>query len=97
MARALIVLAHPDPNSFNRALAHAVRDGFAAGGAACVLRDLHAECFDPVLTAEEARGHLASDPLVRDHVRALQATDHLAVVHPNCWGAPPSMMKGWMD
>ncbi len=23
--------------------------------------------------------------------------DLLAVIHPNCWGAPPAMMKGWME
>jgi putative NADPH-quinone reductase len=40
---------------------------------------------------------VSSDPLVADHIAALRATDLLAVVHPNHWGAPPAMMKGWID
>ena len=95
--KALVVLAHPDPRSFNHALARAVRDGFEVAGATCELRDLHAEGFDPVLGADEARGRPSPDPRVVAHVGALRAADVLAVVHPNCWGAPPAMMKGWMD
>jgi putative NADPH-quinone reductase len=37
------------------------------------------------------------DPLVRTHIAQLRASDLLAVVHPNCWGAPPAIMKGWID
>jgi NAD(P)H dehydrogenase (quinone) len=95
--RAMVVVAHPDEGSFNHALAHAVHEVFLQRGLSSTLRDLHAEKFNPVLTAAEARAVPASDPLVRAHIDLLVQADILAVIHPNYWGAPPAMMKGWMD
>src|SRR4030095_14816729 len=59
--------------------------------------DLVEEGFDPRLTADEARGQASADPLVHTHIAELKGSDLLAVVHPNCWGAPPAIMKGWID
>lgn len=59
--------------------------------------DLVEEGFDPRLTAAEARGQASVDPLVLEHITDLRDSDLLAVVHPNCWGAPPAIMKGWID
>jgi len=95
--RGLVVVAHPDPASFNHALAHAVAASWAAAGIVVKVRDLHAERFDPVLTLDEQRGRPATDPLVRDHIADVQSSRLLAIVHPNCWGAPPAIMKGWID
>ncbi len=95
--QALVVLAHPDPQSFNHALARAVCAGLSAGGMEVRFHDLHAEGFDPVLTAVEARGKATADPLIQRHISELRTADVLAAIHPNCWGAPPAMMKGWMD
>jgi NAD(P)H dehydrogenase (quinone) len=66
-------------------------------GADAELVDLHADGFDPRLTTDEARGHPTRDPLVARYIAALREADLLAVVHPNCWGSPPALMKGWMD
>ncbi|MBV8747301.1 MAG: NAD(P)H-dependent oxidoreductase, partial [Xanthobacteraceae bacterium] len=94
---ALVVVAHPDPASFNHALAHAVQQTFLEIGLRSDLRDLHAESFNPILTPAEARGLVASDPVCREHIDLLIQADIIAVVHPNYWGAPPAMMKGWID
>jgi NAD(P)H dehydrogenase (quinone) len=94
---ALVVIAHPDPGSFSHALAHAVHQTFQDLEFSSVLRDLHAENFNPVLTAAEARGLAASDPACREHIDLLIQADIIAVIHPNYWGAPPAMMKGWID
>src|SRR4029450_11749078 len=59
--------------------------------------DLVEEDFDPRLTAAEARGQASTDALVRRHIAELRGSDLLAVVHPNCWGAPPAIVKGWID
>ncbi len=45
----LIVLAHPDPSSFNHALDAAAAQSAREQGHSVVLHDLHAESFDPVL------------------------------------------------
>lgn len=94
---ALVVISHPVPSSFNHALAGAVRDAWAAAGAEVTFVDLHRERFNPVLDADEARGRPSSDLAVRRQIDLLWRADLIAVVHPNCWGAPPAMMKGWMD
>ena len=94
---ALVVVSHPDPSSFNHALAGVVARAWSHAGLATHLVDLHAVAFDPVLTIQEARGERSGDPLIERHIALLTSCDLLAVVHPNCWGAPPAMMKGWMD
>jgi putative NADPH-quinone reductase len=95
--KALVVVGHPAPGSFNRALAEAIRETWSSAGCEVWFHDLVEEGFDPNLTAAEARGQASADPLVCRHVAELKASDLLAVVHPNCWGAPPAIMKGWID
>ncbi len=95
--KALIIVSHPAPDSFNHALAHEVRDVWSSAGYDVQLRDLHVEDFNPILTADEMHGAPSRDPLVQAHISDLLTCDLLAIVHPNCWGAPPAMMKGWID
>ncbi|QAY76395.1 NAD(P)H-dependent oxidoreductase [Sphingosinicella sp. BN140058] len=97
MRSGLVVVSHPDPASLNHALATSVVAAWAAMDIAADLLDLHAIGFDPVLDLDEARGRPSRDPAIRAQIDALGRADLLAVVHPNCWGAPPAMMKGWMD
>lgn len=95
--KALVVVCHPAADSFNHALAQAVRAAWTSAGCDVVFHDLYAEGFDPLLSASEARGMPTADETVAAHIAELRACDLLAVVHPNCWGAPPAMMKGWID
>lgn len=93
----LIILAHPKPGSFNHAIASALRDALVAVGHDVTLRDLCAEGFDPHFTADElARGH-TPPALVREHADEVLAADGILVVHPNWWGQPPAILKGWLD
>jgi NAD(P)H dehydrogenase (quinone) len=95
--KALVILSHPRIGSFNHALAELVRATWTASGCHVRLHDLHAERFDPILSAEESIGVASQDPVVRAHIESLRESDILGVVHPNCWGSPPAMMKGWID
>lgn len=95
--RAMVVIGHPAPASFNHALAEVVRRTWQEAGCEVAYHDLAAEAFDPLLTADEARGRPSENTLVQVHIAELQSCDLLAVVHPNCWGAPPAIMKGWID
>jgi putative NADPH-quinone reductase len=95
--KALVVIGHPAPGSFNRALAETIRETWSAAGCEVRFHDLVEEGFDPRLTAAEARGQASTDPLVLRHITELRDSDLLAVVHPNCWGAPPAIVKGWID
>jgi putative NADPH-quinone reductase len=95
--KALVVVGHPAPGSFCRAIADNIRETWSAAGCEVRFHDLVEEGFDPRLTAAEARGQATADPLVRRHIAELSDSDLLAVVHPNCWGAPPAIVKGWID
>jgi len=95
--RAMVVVGHPDPESFGGAIGRAIRDTWADAGIEVAFHDLTAEAFPPLLTPAESRGEPTTDPIVRAHIAELLASDLLAVVHPNCWGAPPAIMKGWID
>jgi putative NADPH-quinone reductase len=94
---ALVVVSHPDAASFNHAIARDSAGALDALGFTTHLCDLYADNFDPVITKEEVRGQRTEDHLTITYIRLLASVEVLVVVHPNCWGAPPAMMKGWMD
>ena len=93
----LIILAHPRPGSFNHAIADTVRQTLETAGHRVSLRDLHAEGFDPLFTADElVRGHVPT-PEVREHADLVLNADAIVVVHPNWWAQAPAILKGWLD
>ncbi len=92
-----IILAHPDPASFNHAIAHTVRDALKAKDHKIFFHDLYQEKFDPLLSAEEiARDAVLPDVIAR-HCDEVAAADGMVIVHPNWWGQPPAILKGWVD
>ncbi len=95
--RVLIILAHPDPGSFNHALAEAARQALKSLDHDAQLRDLYAEGFDPCLPAREIPRKAALPPLLAEHCAELVRADGLVIVHPNWWGMPPAILKGWVD
>lgn len=95
--RILIVLAHPDPASFNHVLAHSVRDALESSGHDVRLRDLYAEGFDPILPAAEVASVCELPLGVASWCDELAAADGIVIVHPNWWGQPPAILKGWID
>ncbi len=93
----LVVLAHPDPASLNHALADAAVRAARAQGHEAALRDLHADGFDPVLGRAEFPREAQLAPGLRRHCDELAAAGGIVVVHPNWWGQPPAILKGWID
>ena len=93
----LIVLGHPAPGSFNHALAGAVRDALRADGHHVTFHDLQAEGFDPLLPAQEIPDSAVLPPAIRRHCDELRAADGIVIIHPNWWGQPPAILKGWID
>jgi putative NADPH-quinone reductase len=59
--------------------------------------DLYVERFDPVLGHAEIQRGAELDPIVAEHCRELSACEGLVIVHPNWWGQPPALLKGWVD
>ncbi|WP_035793589.1 NAD(P)H-dependent oxidoreductase [Kitasatospora mediocidica] len=110
---ALIVHAHPEPDSFNAAqmatAAQALRD---AGYHVDVL-DLYADGWTPVLGREEfapvdgpfkpqaeqmrALQDGTLDAVVEEHLERLLAADLLVLSFPLWWFSLPAILKGWID
>ena len=59
--------------------------------------DLYQEQFDPILTESEIAKQSPLEPLLARHCRELVEADGYVVVHPNWWGQPPAILKGWID
>jgi len=95
--KASVILAHPHPGSFNHAIFGAVRGALARRGVETHAHDLYAEGFDPVLTEGELGSDRSSDPLVNRYATELIGSDLLFFIHPDWWGQPPAIMKGYID
>ena len=92
-----LILGHPKPESFNHAIADAVAPALRNDGHEVRFHDLYRECFDPVLTVTEIGGGSSGDPLVELHCREAAEADGFVIVHPNWWGQPPALLKGWIE
>ena len=93
----LVIVGHPDPDSFNHAVASVVCESLRASGHSILFHDLYAEGFDPILTKEEIpENGIIPDSIAR-HCTELQAADGIVIIHPNWWGQPPALLKGWID
>src|SRR4051812_20099849 len=95
--RLSIILGHPRSGSFCHAIAATAGAAMTDLGHETVLHDLYAEAFDPIVRPGEFAGGLPDDPLVRLYCQELANADGLVVVHPNWWGGPPAILKGWID
>ena len=94
-----VILCHPDPASFNHAIARTYRDTVIAAGQRVVLRDLYAIGFDPVLTAAE-RPTLPSPACrqdVLDEIAAIDGCDVFVLIYPSWFGSAPAMLKGFVE
>jgi putative NADPH-quinone reductase len=92
-----LILAHPDPKSFNHAIAEAASDELRRGGHEVRFHDLYAERFDPVMPAREIPEDAPVPDSVRKHCGEIASADGIVIVHPNWWGQPPAILKGWVD
>lgn len=92
-----VILAHPDTGSFNHAIAAAAVHELIAGGRNVLFHDLYAEGFDPLLPAGEISQGAALPGEVQMHCREIGAAEGIVIVHPNWWGQPPAILKGWVD
>jgi putative NADPH-quinone reductase len=92
-----VILAHPDPKSFNHAIASAAVEAIKANGYRVFFHDLYQENFDPRLNLEELAKDAILPAVIRKHCDEIAAASGIVIVHPNWWGQPPAILKGWMD
>jgi putative NADPH-quinone reductase len=92
-----IILAHPNPGSFNHAIANAAAAALRRNGHRVAFHDLCQEQFPALLPAEELRSDANLEPVIAAHCQEITTADGIIIVHPNWWGMPPAILKGWMD
>ena len=95
--RISVILAHPRPGSFNHAIAAKVCAALEESGHAVSLHDLYAEDFDPILPASEISASSELPPQIDARCREIAQAEGIVVIHPNWWGQPPAILKGWID
>jgi putative NADPH-quinone reductase len=92
-----LILAHPDKNSFNSAIAQCCHKTLAANGHTVYFHDLYTEKFDALLPAHEIPRTAKLPHELERHCDEISSVDGIIVVHPNWWGQPPAILKGWID
>jgi putative NADPH-quinone reductase len=93
----LVILAHPDPKSFNHAIAATTVEALGQNGHTVFFHDLYQEQFDPVLPSGEIPKEAILPPEIESHCKEISQADGIIVIHPNWWGQPPAILKGWVD
>jgi len=92
-----VILAHPDQNSFNHAIALTVVEQLEKRGHRVFFHDLYSEKFDPLLAGKEISNDAALSQAIREHCEEIAKVEGIIIVHPNWWGQPPALLKGWID
>jgi len=89
----LIILGHPNSGSFNHALAETCKIKLNQNGHSVLFHDLYKEQFNAVLGAINP----SNENSIAIHSSDLVNSDGIIVIHPNWWGQPPAIVKGWLD
>ncbi len=92
-----VILAHPDTGSFNHAIAEIAIDKLRENEHKVLIHDLYEEGFDPILLSEEILKDASLPPHLERYCDEMAKADGIIIVHPNWWGQPPAILKGWID
>jgi len=92
-----VILAHPNKESFNHAIASTAVEALQQNGHDVNLHDLHEEKFDPLLPFNEFPKDAHLPPEIENHCKEISDADGIIIIHPNWWGQPPAILKGWID
>ena len=96
--KVLLILGHPKPDSFNHAIAETAATVLKELGHEIIFHDLYQEHFDPVLPMNEESVPEEDLPeFLKDHIRNFKEAHGVIFVHPNWWGGPPAILRGWVD
>ena len=93
----LVILGHPDNKSFNFAIAETCRERLLENRHSVIFHDLYKEEFNPILNTSEIPKQSQIDDSIKKHCDDLVNSDGIIIIHPNWWGQPPAILKGWID
>jgi putative NADPH-quinone reductase len=92
-----VILAHPNPESFNHAISQTAVAQLYKNGHSVIFHDLYREGFDPILPTQEIPTEVFLPAEIEKHCQEISSADGIMIVHPNWWGQPPAILKGWVD
>jgi NAD(P)H dehydrogenase (quinone) len=92
-----VILAHPRPGSFNHAIADEAAAMLGKTGHSVIVHDLYQEQFDPLLPYDEIPRDAPLPPAIARYCREIAEADGIILVHPDWWGMPHAILKGWID
>ena len=92
-----VILAHPHKKSFNYAIYETVLKTLKSNGHEVRAHDLYSEKFNPLLEGLELVTGETSDWRILKHRKEIKEADGIIIIHPNWWGQPPAILKGWCD
>jgi len=92
-----LILAHPNEQSFNHAIATQAMTTLRELDHQVFFHDLYQEKFDPILPFEEFEEVEKLPVSIQKYCTELITSDVIIIVHPNWWGQPPAILKGWID
>ena len=92
-----IILGHPTKGSLNHAIADVAKKFFLNRGDEIYFHDLYEENFDPILPSEEITKDGKVDTVIQKYCNEILISDGIIIIHPNWWGQPPAILKGWVD
>lgn len=95
--KVIVIIGHQRRGSFCHAIAATAVEQLRSDGHEVIYHDLYEEQFDPLLPHAEIGDEDQIDPVVRRHIDEVLSADGYVVVHPNWWGQPPAILKGWID
>ena len=99
--KVLVVLAHPNPDSFSHAIVGKVSATLAECGHSVSVIDLYAVGYSPAMTRDELAAYPTStpaiDPMLIEHTRLIQECSAIVFVYPTWWSSMPAILKGWID
>ena len=94
----LLLLGHPTPHSFNHAIAETSAAALKKWGHEVIFHDLYQEHFEPVMpSGEELLTEEELPVSLRTHLCDFKESEGVLFVHPNWWGGPPAILRGWVD
>jgi NAD(P)H dehydrogenase (quinone) len=92
-----IILGHPRRGSFNHAIADRVIQTLENNDHEVIFHDLYEERFDPILTSDEIPRETKPDAHLKRYCDEIALSEGIIIIHPNWWGQPPAIIKGWVD
>jgi NAD(P)H dehydrogenase (quinone) len=95
--KVLMIVAHPNAARFNHAIAMTCSKVLTDNGHKVMAHDLYKERFNPILPCGEFPGDAVLPAEIQNHCDDISQADGIVIIHPNWWGQPPAIMKGWVD